>query len=179
MLDRETFKKGMKYLNLTYTNFKFDLNDAEALEVWYDRVKMLDDDFYSRLIKTYCENNRYAPQSPFDLVDTIKQSYMQKELDCEQAWEYIKGLIRKHSLHYGRESFYKELEDKPLLKKLALEFEPRLRELRTDDINTPKEFKNAYKSNLATLVQEKQDKLLNNNKQIATDNHKLLENKER
>ena len=63
-LDKKVFLKGLGYINDYYANFNFDLRNTNKVEIWYSKFSQFDDDIYTDLIKTYCNDNVYPPLSP-------------------------------------------------------------------------------------------------------------------
>lgn len=108
MLDKKQFLKGLKYLNDYYINFKFDINDNAKLAVWYSVFEEIDDDTFVGLIKEYCKDNIYAPQSPTHLFDYAKTRLTANFMSSDEAWEYAIGLLR--SVGYTFKRFYDKCE---------------------------------------------------------------------
>ena len=160
MLDNKTFLQGINYLKANYINWAFDLNNDLMLKVWYKKFSNLEDATFIALVEKYTDNNRFAPQSPADLLDLLKAEMTQNELDPNDAWQEVITLIRKHGFYYGRDKIYAALENKPVLKKTVEQFENDLRSLEVGDTNTPVRFKNAYKINVQRQVETKSSFLL-------------------
>lgn len=64
-----SFVKGIEYLNAYYVNFKFDINDKLAQQIWYQALSDIDDKSFEIIVADYCKNNIYAPQSPTHLLE--------------------------------------------------------------------------------------------------------------
>lgn len=108
MLDKKQFLKGLKYLNDYYVNFKFDINDNNKLGIWYSVFEEVDDETFVGLIKEYCKENIYAPQSPTHLLEYAKTRLMSNFMSPDEAWEYAIGLLR--SVGYTFSRFYDKVE---------------------------------------------------------------------
>lgn len=160
MLDNKTFLQGINYLKANYLNWAFDLNNDLMLKVWYKKFSNLENATFIALVEKYTDNNKFAPNSPADLLELLKTEITKQELDEGEAWAYVRELIRKYGFYYSADKIYKELEDKPALYKTVQQFEGELRGLRVDDTNTPLRFKNAYKINLQRQVESKSNLLL-------------------
>lgn len=106
MLDKETYLKGIKYLNAYYTNFNFNINDDLKLEVWYKVLSSFDNTAYIDLVKSYSVSNIYAPQSPTHLFDYAKSVEIAKHMTADSAWDYAISLLRQ--LNYDFSRFYIE-----------------------------------------------------------------------
>ena len=90
MLSYEKFFQGIKILKLNYINWQFNINDKEALEIWYKKFNNLDDATFKDLIEKYTSEKVFAPNSPADLLNLIP-----KELSAEEAWEHILLIIKR------------------------------------------------------------------------------------
>jgi hypothetical protein len=107
------------------------------------------------LVEKYTELNKYAPNSPADLLEVLRVQLIQKELDADEAWSFIEKLLWQHPYNY--KSVYKELEDKPALYKTVKDFERELHFYRNQYTITA--FKKAYEKNLKNEI-DKQTCLL-------------------
>lgn len=87
-MTEQEFAKGLAFLKSYYTNWNFDLSNMMALSIWYENFKELEYQSFQEVVKNYCRNNRFPPQSPFDILDTIP-----KELDENQAWDLVADII--------------------------------------------------------------------------------------
>lgn len=108
MLDEKRFLQGLKYLNAYYTNFNFDINDDFKIGIWYQVFKQLDGDTYSALVKSYCEQSIYPPQSPAHLLEHAKTLTLQQYMNSDNAWDYALSLIRR--VNYDFRHFYSKCE---------------------------------------------------------------------
>lgn len=108
MLDKKQFLKGLKYLNDYYVNFKFDINDNNKLGIWYSVFEEVDDETFVGLIKEYCKENIYAPQSPTHLLEYAKTRIIANFMSPDEAWEYAIGLLRRVGYTFSR--FYEKVE---------------------------------------------------------------------
>lgn len=160
MLDNKTFLQGINYLKANYINWGFDLNNDLMLKVWYKKFSNLENATFIALVEKYTDNNKFAPNSPADLLDLLKNEMTKQELDEGEAWALVRNLIRQYGFYYNADKIYKVLEDKPALYKTVQQFEGELRGLQVDDTNTPLRFKNAYKINVQRQVESKSNLLL-------------------
>lgn len=108
MLDQKIFLKGIKYLNAYYTNFNFNINDDLKLKVWYDVFSSFTDDDFTHLIKTYCVQNIYPPQSPSSVLEYAKTQLKLKYMDSSSAWDYAISILRHVGYDFSR--FYSKCE---------------------------------------------------------------------
>lgn len=108
MLDDKRFLQGLKYLNAYYTNFNFDINNDFKIGIWYNTCKHIDGDTFSALIKAYCEQSIYAPQSPTHLLEFARSLTISQHMNVDNAWDYALALVR--SLNYDFRHFYTKCE---------------------------------------------------------------------
>lgn len=108
MLDKKVFLQGIKHLNAYYTNFNFNINDDIKLKVWYDVFINYTDTDYNKLIKSYCIENIYAPQSPTHLLDYAKSLIISSFPSADEAWEHTISLLRYLSYDFKR--FYDKVD---------------------------------------------------------------------
>lgn len=160
MLDEKVFLQGINYLKANYINWGFDVNNNLMLKVWFKKFSNLEPNVFMGLVEKYTEINKFAPNSPAELLDLLRESIQQKELDTNEAWSEVIKLIHNYGFYYGREKIYKALEDKPALKKTVVEFESDLMNLTTDDTYTPERFKKAYAINLKRQTDKNSSLLL-------------------
>lgn len=160
MLDKKVFLQGVNYLKANYINWGFDINNDLMLAVWHKKFSNLDANVFMQLVEKYTELNKFAPNSPADLLELLRDQMTQNELDPQEAWQEVRRLIQTYGFYYNADKIYKALEDKPVLKKTVEEFEGELRGLRLDDNNTPLRFKNAYAMNLKRSVERSSSLLL-------------------
>lgn len=107
-MDEKRFLQGLKYLNAYYTNFNFNINDDYKIGVWYGSVKHIDGDMFSQLVKEYCDNNVYPPQSPAHLLDYAKTVLISNSMSSDSAWTYAIDLLRRVGYDFSR--FYTKCE---------------------------------------------------------------------
>lgn len=153
MLDQKVFLQGINYLKANYLNWQFDINNDLMIKVWYKKFSNLEDAVFMGLIEKYTELNKFAPNSPAELLELLRDQMAQKELDANEAWEEVRRLIRSYGFYYGSKQIYEALEDKPALLKTVRQFEGELRTLMSDDKYTPERFKKAYAINLKRQVE--------------------------
>jgi len=101
-MSKNTFLKGLKYLNAFYNNFNFDINDDFKIGVWYKALEHLTDQAYTAIVKSYCKNNTFAPQSPTRLVQHATEMITQKMLTAEEAWEKTIAQLRNTGYDFQR-----------------------------------------------------------------------------
>lgn len=96
-LNEKVFLKGLVYLNDFYDNFKFDLDNVNKVEVWYEVFSNFDDEVFTDMIKNYCRESVYAPSSPTALTEFMKGKMIEKrrsELSSEKAFELALDELR-------------------------------------------------------------------------------------
>lgn len=155
MLDIKIFLQGINYLKANYINWGFDINNDLQIKVWFKKFSNLEPNVFMGLIEKYTELNKYAPNSPADLLEVLRVQLIQKELDVDEAWRYLESLLFKHP--YDHQSIFKELEDKPALYKTYKDFEKDLHFYRNQYTITA--LKKAYEKNLKNEI-DKQTCLL-------------------
>lgn len=160
MLDQKVFLQGINYLKANYINWGFDINNDLQIKVWYKKFSNLDAAVFMGLVEKYTELNKFAPNSPAELLDLLRDTMTQKEIAPTEAWQEVIRLIHKHGFNYGREKILAALDDKPALKKTVLEFENDLRFLEVGDTYTPQRFIKAYEINLKRQVESSSSLLL-------------------
>lgn len=160
MLDQKTFLQGINYLKANYINWGFDLNNDLMLKVWFKKFSNLEPNVFMQLVEKYTELNKFAPNSPADLLDLLRNQMTQQQLDPNEAWQEVINLIHSYGFNYGRDKIYAALEDKPALKKTVQEMESDLRYLETGDTYTPQNFKKVYEINLKRSVERSSSLLL-------------------
>jgi hypothetical protein len=170
MLDKKQFLKGLKYLNDYYVNFKFDINDNAKLGIWFSVFETLDDDTFTNLIKSYCKDNIYAPQSPTHLLEHAKKRVLQYAMGEDEAWGYALDMLR--SVGYTMSRFYAKCEH-PIIAKAIKSMESDFYNLYTEQLPfVKKTFVKLYKEYLVNNVEEnirKNQFSLANEEQIAID----------
>lgn len=154
MLDQKTFLQGINYLKANYLNWSFDLNNDLMIKVWYKKFNKLEPNIFINLVEKYTETNKYAPNSPADLLEVLKDQLEKKELNANQAWQLINDLKYKHSFELGAREIYLELENKPALYKTVKEFERDIKDAKRGDTYIMDAFKKAYQNNLKHLANE-------------------------
>jgi len=98
-LSHDVFAINITYLNEFYTNFKFDTTNVTKMTIWYDFFKEFNNDDFTDLIKAYCRENIYAPQSPTHLIDFANNRMFENEKPkIEQAWQYLMKAVGKYGL---------------------------------------------------------------------------------
>lgn len=88
----QEFGEGLNYLKCFYANWNLDISNHMVISIWYENFKNIEFRSFQEIVKLYCSNNRFPPQSPFDLIDIIP-----KELNVYEAWELIYDCIRRSS----------------------------------------------------------------------------------
>ena len=96
-MTKQTFGKGIAYLNIFYTNFKVDIENPLVIEIWFDIFKDMDDQKFTNLVKSYCQESAFAPTSPTSLTNFMKDKMIEKrkgELSSEMAFEEALKMLR-------------------------------------------------------------------------------------
>ena len=96
-LNDKVFLRGLVYLNDYYDNFKFDIKNVNKVEVWYEVFSNFDDEIFIEMVKNYCRENIYPPQSPTALTEFMKVKMIEKrkgELSSEMAFEEALKMLR-------------------------------------------------------------------------------------
>lgn len=152
MLDKKIFLKGLKYLNDYYVNFKFDINDNGKLGVWFSVFEVLTDEDFTQLVKNYCVENIYAPQSPTHLFEYAKTLLKREYLENDEAWSYAISLLR--SLNYDFRGFYAKCEYS-IISSVVKVLEGELRGVLTESLPfVKKNFVELYRSQLEKQISE-------------------------
>ena len=160
MLDQKVFLQGINYLKANYINWGFDINNDLMIKIWYKKFSNLDAKVFMSLIEKYTELNKFAPNSPADLLELLRDQLTQQELTPSDAWQEVRRLIHKHGFYYNADKIYEELESKPVLKLTVRQFEGELRNLQVGDTYTPERFKKIYEVNLQRQIQNRSSVLL-------------------
>lgn len=92
MITKEEFVKDLNYLKAYYFNWNFDFKNLMLLEIWYESLNDFTNEEFKSLIKTYCKNNQYPPNSPTDLLNSIP-----KEYSINQAWEIVLDILMQNT----------------------------------------------------------------------------------
>jgi len=152
MLEKNTYLKGIKYLNAYYTNFNFNINDDLKLEVWYNIFKGTDNETYTELIKQYCVKNVFPPKSPTDIIQFKQQQMIKTRMTPEAAWELTLGTLRETGYDFRRT--YKMLNDR-VLKQTLKQMENQFYGIHTKDIPYARNnYINIYERELKKTVEE-------------------------
>lgn len=164
MLEHKIFLQGINYLKANYINWGFDLSNDLMLKVWYKKVSNLDASLFMQLVERYTDTNKYAPNSPAELLAVLDEQLFSKELGANEAWGRLREIRQKYPLCYyyddEKEKYYTELEQlTPALKQTAIEYEEELYCGR-DDGYFIDQFKKAYVNNLKKLIDQRKCKLL-------------------
>lgn len=167
MLDEKTFLQGINYLKANYINWGFDLNNELMLKVWYKKVSNLDAKVFMQLVERYTDTNKYAPNSPAELLAVLDQQLFSNELNPNEAYGRLIEIMQKYPLYSyytdEAEKFYKELEKTPALKQTALEYAAELKNGRQEDGYFIDQFKKSYVNNVKKLIEQRKSKMLGNN----------------
>lgn len=170
-LTEKTFQQSIKYLTNFYTNFNFNVAvEIDKAKIWFGVFENMDDEIFKDLIKRYCVENIYAPQSPTHLLEFYNQKVFDKyQPKIEEAWQTLLGGIRRYGLGYTTiwspeqndfvnvnrlEDTLKNHDDKLILETYNM-IKSRLRTMNDD--NEPfvrKEFVEIYESLLKRQIQE-------------------------
>ena len=93
--------KGIKFLKAFYTRWEFDVTNTFALQVWFKSLQKLSFEQFQDIVQTYCMNNQYPPNSPYDLLNLIP-----KYPSVEEATQIIRDIAERNTT---QEFFLKEL----------------------------------------------------------------------
>ncbi len=169
----------IKYLSSYYANFKFDLYDDEngemkpshQLEVWYDVFKDFDEDELVSMVKQFCRENIFAPQSPTQLLEYMRNKLFTTHNDSELAWEKVIETYRDYG-YYNFEKGVKLLNNAIIQRSYEM-MKSSFRDLTSDKIPfVRKEFIEIYERNLKQNI----NKNISQNV-IGIENKLLLEEK--
>lgn len=156
-LDKKVFLKGLGYINDYYANFNFDLKNVNKVEIWYSKFSQFDNDIYTDLIKTYCNDNVYPPLSPTNILEMFKDKlleYHRNELSNEMAWELTLKELRVS--RYNIDDLIVAFKDKnPTIAKTVEELRSSLASIRNDTEQIPyvkNSFLKAFERNLELQV---------------------------
>lgn len=117
-MNKKTFAQGLAYLNLFYTTFKVDLENDMVIEVWYDMFKDMDEQKFTALIKAYCKENIFPPQSPTHLLEFAKQRLALLQSKADEEFERVRELNRRYSLRINHQTIYAKI-DNPITVKIV------------------------------------------------------------
>lgn len=91
-MNENEFVKSMMYLKNIYTNWNLNISNPDVLEAWFYYFKDIEISSFRKIVLSYCKANRYAPNSPYDLLDLIPKTY-----DENEAWEKILDVYKRSS----------------------------------------------------------------------------------
>ena len=162
MLDQKVFLQGINYLKANYINWGFDLNNDLMIKVWYKKFSNLEAATFMGLVEKYTEINRYAPNSPADLLDVLKDQLAKQHLSADEAWVLFKKLYKESQFHFRE--VYEKLADQPALLKTVKEYEDELWNLsKARDVYFVSTFKKTYDANIKSQVEERACLMLGTN----------------
>ena len=170
MLKKETFLKGINILMKTYLNWKFDITDDLQIQIWYNQFKNLQDNLYIEIINKYISCNKFPPNCPYDLIETLKIAIEENKLSSDGAWNKVLELVREYGFKYNADKIYESVKEDEILKKTIEYFERELENLKSDDQYVAERFKKAYEMNLKRKI-ENESRVLLGKKDLS----KLLE----
>lgn len=110
-MTKQTFAKGMEYLNAFYVNLKINLDNPLVVEVWYDVFKETKDEDFLKMIKSYCLENVFAPQSPTSILEFSKQKYLESQPQAELEFEKIIELNKRYSIRLNQETVFAKINN--------------------------------------------------------------------
>lgn len=108
-MNKEDFIKDLNYLKSYFLNWNFDFTNLFALEIWYEKFKDFTDRDFIELLKKYCSETSYPPNSPSDLLKIIP-----KEYSIEEAWQIVLDILK---LNTEESYILRELSKYPTLYK--------------------------------------------------------------
>ena len=109
-MNKQTFAKGMEYLNTYYVNLKINLDNPMVIEIWFDVFKHMEDENFINLIKNYCLENIYAPQSPTSILEFAKQKYLENQPQAELEFEKVVELNKRYSLRINEDTIMAKID---------------------------------------------------------------------
>lgn len=113
-----SFVKGIEYLNAYYVNFKFDINDKLAQQIWYQALSEIDNESFELLVTDYAKNNVYAPQSPTHLLEWFDKIYKDNLVKLHTKLSFIESTylyeIDRYTVKTDYNKAIKECDD-PLI----------------------------------------------------------------
>ena len=92
------FVKGIEYIKAFYVNYKLDTQSKLIMEVWMDAFKNMSDEVFEKLVRAYCLENIYPPQSPTHLLEFAKTKFAEKSPEAEIEFEEVVKLNKRYSL---------------------------------------------------------------------------------
>jgi hypothetical protein len=117
-MNKKTFAQGLAYLSLFYTTFKVDLENEMVIEVWYDTFKSMDEQYFTALVRGYCKENIFPPQSPTHLLEFAKQQLALSQSKADEEFERVRELNRRYSLRINHQTIYAKI-DNPITVKIV------------------------------------------------------------
>ncbi len=162
MLSKKIFDQNMAILSVYFNSFEFPIfpnkdNYLEQLkyDIWYNAFSEIDDNTFQLLIKAYCSNNVYAPQSPSSILQTYKEVKQSNIMSSEQAWEIVdknlwRGIRGYQTLSNGRQvyhnDFYESIKEHTQIVEVCKEIESSLADITSDSKSyVRREFMDVYK----------------------------------
>lgn len=85
---------GMEYLNAYYALLKIDLDNKLVQKVWYDSLSHIEDNTFTFMVKNYCSDNIFPPQSPTHLTEKLDELM---ELEAISVKDEITRLKQEHT----------------------------------------------------------------------------------
>lgn len=160
MLNKDLFLKEITILKAFYTKWNFNDKDPMQMNVWYQSFAAVDDKDFERIIETFCRIHIHAPESPNDILMILVEEEEKKWMNPEQAFNYVRELIRDYGWYYGSKDIYNSIKNNTALFETVKEMENDLQELTDRDQFTPKRFKDIYAVKLKTMCIRKRDEKL-------------------
>lgn len=117
-MNKKTFAQGLAYLNAFYTTFKVDIENPMVIEIWYDIFKEMDEQKFTTLVKGYCKENIFPPQSPTHLLEFAKQQLAISQGKADEEFERVREFNRRYSLRINYNTIYAKI-DNPITVKLV------------------------------------------------------------
>lgn len=160
MLNKELFLKEITILKAFYTKWNFNDKDPMQMNVWYQSFAAVDDKDFERIIETFCRTHIHAPESPNEILMILANEEEKKWMNPQQAFNYVRELIRDYGWYYGSKDIYSRIKNNPALFETVKEMENDLQELTDRDQFIPKRFKDIYAVKLKTMCMRKRDEKL-------------------
>lgn len=92
MIDKKIFIEGLQYLKKFY--IRWDVNLIDIADTWFDILneELQNNETYTKVIKNYTKQCKFAPGSPYDILEIIPE-----ELGVNEAWEVILDIVKRSS----------------------------------------------------------------------------------
>lgn len=136
----------MEYLKAYYPNFKMEMENIFAQQIWYESLNHINDASFEILIKKYSRGNEYPPQSPTHLLNwfddmindkalEILNEYKQLEKDSYVFGRYVPDPLADPNTLYVNYDLILEKTENPIIKELVASVRSRqIKQINKDSI---------------------------------------------